>query len=80
MLLLQREHIEEHFPQFNFWQILHFFKHSGHILLLHEEHFNIHNLQNFFLQVSQRIRQLKQKRFLQIGQKQHFLQINFLQP
>ncbi len=48
MLLLQREHIEEHFPQFNFWQILHFFKHSGHILLLHEEHFNIHNLQNFF--------------------------------
>jgi hypothetical protein len=76
----------EQFSQFKFWQILHFFKQSGHMLLLQEKHFNIHNLQNLFLllflfsQIEQEMRQLKQKIFLQTGQKQHFLQINFLQP
>ncbi len=40
----------------------------------------MHNLQNFFWQILQLILQFEQKRFLQIGQKQHFLHINFLQP
>ena len=55
------------------------------MFLLQEKHFNIHNLQNlfllfFFAQIEQKMRQFKQKIFLQTGQKQHFLQINFLHP
>ena len=68
MLLLHKEQFLEHLSQFKFWQIWHFFKQSGHIFLLQKEHFNIHNLQNFFLHVSHGIRQFKQKIFLQIGQ------------
>jgi hypothetical protein len=49
------------------------------MFLLQKEHFNIHNLQNLFLQISQDIRQFAQNIFLQTGQKQQFLHINFLQ-
>lgn len=78
-LLLHMEQFEAQLMQFKFWQILHFLRQSGHMLLLHVEHFNIHNLQNLFWQISQLIRQFRQNIFLQTGQKQHFLQINFLQ-